>query len=188
MPRNKTAPPLVRRIAGACLAGALAAGVVIGATQSPTSPRLAGEAPAPASALSLWYRAPASDHPLLPMDASRESRQAATAEWVRALPIGNGRLGAMVFGGVEHERLQLNEDTIWAGETRDRLNPDGPATVPEIRRLLFEGKPVEAEALADKAMIAIPRRMPPYQPLGDLTIDFTHAGAPAEYVRVLALN
>ena len=66
-------------------------------------------------ALNLWYRAPASDHPLLPPDAPRQSRQAGTAEWVRALPVGNGRLGAMVFGGIVHERLQLNEDTLWAG-------------------------------------------------------------------------
>ena len=57
-------------------------------------------APPPASSLSLWYRAPASDHPLLPLERSREARQAATAEWVRALPVGNGRLGAMVFGGI----------------------------------------------------------------------------------------
>src|SRR3954454_9418195 len=106
MPRNKAASPLVRRIAGACLAGAFVAGVVVAATQSPASPRLAGEAPAPSSALSLWYRAPASDHPLLPIDTSRESREAAGAEWVRALPVGNGRLAAMVFGGIVHERLQ----------------------------------------------------------------------------------
>jgi len=114
-------------------------------------------------------------------------RQAA-ANWNEALPIGNGRLAAMVFGGIEHERLQLNEDTVWAGEKRDRLNPAGPEAVAEIRRLLFEGKAVEAEALADKAMIAVPRRMPPYQTLGDLHIDFTHAGEPQDYLRVLDLN
>jgi alpha-L-fucosidase 2 len=119
--------------------------------------------------LRLWYRQPA-------------------ANWNEALPIGNGRLGAMVFGGVERERLQLNEDTVWAGEKRDRVNPAGPAAVPEIRRLLFEGKAVEAEALADKAMIAVPRRMPPYQPLGDLTLAFTHTGSAVDYVRALDLN
>src|SRR5215212_9149887 len=74
--------------------------------------------------LRLWYKQPA-------------------AQWTEALPVGNGRLAAMVFGGVESERLQLNEDTVWAGERRDRMNPDGPAAVPEIRRLLFEGKAVE---------------------------------------------
>ena len=113
LPDDRTDQPMTRPIARTCLAGVLAAGVVLTATQSPTSPRLAGETPAPASMLSLWYRAPASDHPLLPVGASPESRQAAGAEWVRALPVGNGRLGAMVFGGIVHERLQLNEDTLW---------------------------------------------------------------------------
>src|SRR5262245_53012916 len=88
------------------LAGVLAAGLVVAvaAAQSPTAPRLVGEAAPPESSLSLWYRAPASDHPLVPLDSPR---QAGTAEWVRALPVGNGRLGAMVFGGIVHERLQL---------------------------------------------------------------------------------
>jgi endo-1,4-beta-xylanase len=112
--------------------------VVEALRQSPTSPRLAGEAPAPAAALSLWYRTPASDHPLLPAGASRDSRQAATAEWVRALPVGNGRLGAMVFGGVVHERLQLNEDTLWAGRPYDPVNPQAKGALPDVRRLLAE--------------------------------------------------
>jgi alpha-L-fucosidase 2 len=106
------------------------------ATQAPSAPRLVGEAAPPASALSLWYRAPASDHPLLPLDASRQSRQAGTVEWVRALPVGNGRIGAMVFGGIVHERLQLNEDTLWAGRPYDPVNPQAKEALPEVRRLL----------------------------------------------------
>jgi hypothetical protein len=82
----------------ACLATALVAGAVVTATQSPSLRKLGGEAAAPASPLSLWHRAPPSDHPLLPTDAPRESRQAGTAEWVRALPVGNGRHGVAVFG------------------------------------------------------------------------------------------
>jgi alpha-L-fucosidase 2 len=119
--------------------------------------------------LRLWYRQPA-------------------ANWNEALPIGNGRLGAMVFGGVADERLQLNEDTIWVGEKRDRLNPAGPAAVTEVRRLLAEGKAPEAEALADKAIIATPRRMPPYQPLGDVALHFTIGGSPTGYQRELDLT
>jgi alpha-L-fucosidase 2 len=119
--------------------------------------------------LRLWYRQPA-------------------ANWNEALPIGNGRLGAMVFGGVADERLQLNEDTVWAGERRDRLNPAGPAAVAEVRRLLFAGKAVEAEALADKAIIATPRRMPPYQPLGDLGLHFTAGGQATAYQRELNIG
>jgi alpha-L-fucosidase 2 len=116
----------------------------------------------------LWYRAPA-------------------ANWNEALPVGNGRLGAMVFGGVSDERLQLNEDTVWAGEKRDRINPGAAKAIPEIRRLLSEGKPVEAEALADKTVVSIPRRMPPYQPVGDLAIRFP-AGDSSEYRRELDLG
>ena len=75
---------------------------------------------------------------------SREARQAATAEWVRALPVGNGRLGAMVFGGIVHERLQLNEDTLWAGRPYDPVNPEAKSALPEVRRLLAERKYAEA--------------------------------------------
>jgi len=117
-------------IAGASFIGAIAASIVVAATQAPLSPRLIGEGTPPAEALSLWYRAPASDHPLRPTDAPRESRQAGTAEWVRALPVGNGRIGAMVFGGVVHERLQLNEDTLWAGRPYDPVNPDAKDALP----------------------------------------------------------
>src|SRR4249919_3667917 len=90
--------------------------------QAPRSLQFVGDAAPPASSLSLWYRRPAD------------------AEWVRALPIGNGRLGAMVFGGVVNERLQLNEDTLWAGAPYDPVNPDAKDALPEVRRLLAEGK------------------------------------------------
>src|SRR6476660_4308524 len=140
------------------LAGVLAAGLVVAfaAAQSPTAPRLIGEAAPPASALSLWYRAPASDHPLLPMDAPRESREAATGEWMRALPVGNGRLGAMVFGGVVHERLQLNEDTLWGGRPYDPVNPDAKGALPEVRRLISERKYREAAQLVDAKVMSKP--------------------------------
>jgi alpha-L-fucosidase 2 len=117
----------------------------------------------------LWYRAPAKT-------------------WNEALPIGNGRLGAMVFGGVPSEQIQLNEDTIWAGEKRDRNNPAGHDALPEIRRLLFAGKPDAAEELADRTMIAIGRRMPPYQPLGDLLLRFEKQDHVSDYGRELDLD
>jgi alpha-L-fucosidase 2 len=125
--------------------------------------------PAADGRLRLWYRQPA-------------------ASWNQALPIGNGHLGAMVFGGIDDERLQLNDDTVWAGEKRDRINPAAAAAIQDVRRLLFEGKAAEAEALADKTIIATPRKMPPYQTLGDLRLTFTHDGAAADYVRALDLN
>jgi alpha-L-fucosidase 2 len=118
----------------------------------------------------LWYRQPA-------------------AGWVEALPLGNGRLGAMVFGGVSRERIQLNEDSVWAGERRDRLNPEGLKHLPEIRRLLLQRKPREAEEIAERSLIAIPKRLPPYQTLGDLHLDFGQfSGAHSNYQRSLDLR
>jgi alpha-L-fucosidase 2 len=114
-------------------------------------------------------------------------RQSAT-EWTDALPIGNGRLGGMVFGGVQTERIQLNEDTIWAGERRDRNNPEGAKNLAEVRRLLFAGKPAEAEALAERTIISNPKRLPPYQPLGDLLIRFKDHDRPTDYRRELDIE
>jgi alpha-L-fucosidase 2 len=128
-----------------------------------------GAAQSPATAQKLWYRQPA-------------------VKWEEALPIGNGRLGAMVFGGVAEERLQLNEDTIWAGEKRDRNNPNGAKALPEVRRLLMAGKVKEAEELADKNIISTPRRLPMYQPLGDLKLRFLGQENASDYRRELDLE
>src|ERR1019366_5646799 len=97
-------------------------------------------------------------------------------EWPDALPVGNGRLGAMVFGDPALERVQLNEESIWDGEPRDRNNPRAGEAVAKIRELLFAGKIAEAEALATTDMLSIPRRMPCYQTLGDLRLDFAASG------------
>lgn len=141
---------------------------VLMAAAGGSAPRTASTAAEGAEGLRLWYTAPA-------------------ANWNEALPVGSGRLGAMVFGGTSRERLQLNEDTVWAGEYRNRVNPAAAAAIPEIRRLLAAGKPVEAEALADRAVIAMPRRLPPYQSLGDLLLSFPDA-AVDEYRRELNLD
>ena len=91
---------------------------------------------ASATPLRLWYRRPAT-------------------QWVEALPLGNGRLGAMVWGGAKHERIQLNEDTLYAGGPHDPTPPGALAALPEVRRLLFAGKYAEAEAICKAAMLAI---------------------------------
>src|SRR5579871_3177346 len=101
-------------------------------------------------------------------------------QWSDSLPVGNGRLGACVFGNPSRERIQLNEDSIWDGEHRDRNNPKAGEAVPKIRELLFAGKVAEAEALALSDMMSIPRRMPCYQTLGDLHLDFTPSGLTPE--------
>ena len=107
--------------------------------------------------------------------------------WGDALPIGNGRLGGMVFGGVEQEHIQLNEDTIWNGKKRNRINPEALKALPEVRRLLFAGKPLEAEALEERTMMGIPNRQPPYQPLGDLNLTFAGDDNAVDYRRELNL-
>ncbi|WP_159884883.1 glycoside hydrolase family 95 protein [Paenibacillus puerhi] len=90
--------------------------------------------------------------------------------WTEALPIGNGRLGAMIFGKVNQERLQLNEDSVWYGGPLHGDNPEGRRYFPEVRRLLMKGQQLEAEETAQMGMMSIPKSMRPYQPLGDLQI------------------
>ena len=97
--------------------------------------------------------------------------QPATA-WTEALPIGNGRLGAMVFGGIEHERLQLNEDTLWAGGPYDPNNTNSFAALPEVRKLIFDGKYDEADKLIGRSMMAIPLSQMQFETVGDLFLDF----------------
>ena len=119
--------------------------------------------------LTLWYAQPATD-------------------WNAALPVGNGRLGAMVFGGVAKERLQLNEDTVWEGYKRDGANTNALAALPQIRELLFEGKNGEASGLAAKTMMGDPTRIKSYQPLADLLIESTTTPSGAEKVYRRELN
>ncbi|HET9269539.1 MAG TPA: glycoside hydrolase family 95 protein, partial [Vicinamibacterales bacterium] len=150
------------------LVAALAlAGSALPARQAPGPTRFTGEAPA-APPLSLWYRAPAT-------------------EWVGALPVGNGRLGAMVFGGVVQERLQLNEDTLWSGRPYDPVNPDAKAALPEVRRLLAAGMHREAAALVSQKVMAKPLAQMAYQTLGDLLLTFPQPDSVDRYRRDLDL-
>ncbi|MGB2612771.1 MAG: glycoside hydrolase N-terminal domain-containing protein [Isosphaeraceae bacterium] len=78
-----------------------------------------------------------------------------TGEWLEAVPIGNSRLGGMVYGGVRTERIGLNEDTLWSGGPKDCDNPQALKTLPEIRRLIFEGKYTEAHQLGKKRTVPL---------------------------------
>ena len=109
-------------------------------------------------------------------------------KWDEALPVGNGRLGAMVLGGTEHERLALNEQTIWTGGPYDPSRDGGPAALPEIRRLVFAGKYVEAEELFGRTMLGKPVEQMKYQPLGNLLLDFPGHAAATDYHRQLDLE
>lgn len=108
-------------------------------------------------------------------------------QWDHAPPIGNGRLGAMIFGHTNRERIQLNEETLWSGEPRDTVNIEAMSEIGNVRRLLFAGKPREAIELADQTMMARPRRLLPYQTLGDLWLAFDGHEAATDYRRELDL-
>lgn len=108
-------------------------------------------------------------------------------QWDHATPIGNGRLGAMIFGHTNRERIQLNEETLWSGEPRDTVNIEAMSEIGNVRRLLFAGKPREAIELADQTMMARPRRLLPYQTLGDLWLAFDGHEAATDYRRELDL-
>ncbi|WP_425549042.1 glycosyl hydrolase family 95 catalytic domain-containing protein [Amphibacillus indicireducens] len=95
-------------------------------------------------------------------------------EWNEALPVGNGRLGGMIFGQTIHERIQLNEDSVWYGGPRKRENPDAKKNLPKIRQLLKEGRIREAEHLANLSLPGLPESQRHYQPLGDLNLYFGH--------------
>jgi len=111
-------------------------------------------------------------------------------EWNNALPVGNGRLGAMVFGGIETERLQLNEETVWTGKVQDNPNPGSQEGLEEVRRLLFEGKYKEAEEVAQSQIMSERARTPrdTYQTLGDLHLFFPHERRTSDYRRSLDLE
>jgi len=131
-------------------------------------------APSPAAAepdpaLTLWYDAPAK-------------------QWTDALPVGNGRLGAMIFGGVSEERLQFNEDTLWIGEPHNYAHEGAADHLDEIRKLLFEGKQREAQQLAAQKFMSVPLRQAPYQPFGDVALSFPGHEKATDYRRTLDLS
>jgi alpha-L-fucosidase 2 len=119
--------------------------------------------------LVLWYEKPAT-------------------QWVEALPVGNGRLGAMVFGGTATERLQLNEDTLYAGGPYDPNNREALAALPEARRLIFEDRYKEANDLIGAKMMAQPIKQMPYEPVGDLKLEFPDHLEVRNYRRELDLE
>lgn len=104
------------------------------------------------SSLRLWYQQPA-------------------RQWVEALPLGNGRLGAMLFGGIAHEHIQLNEETLWSGAPSDWNSPKASAALPAVRAAIAAGDYEEADRRAKGLQGAFTQA---YQPLGDLHLDFAH--------------
>jgi len=129
----------------------------------------AAPAPAQTKPLVLWY------------DRS-------AGQWYEALALGNGRLGAMVFGGPAKERIQFNEDTFWAGGPYDPSHSDALKAWPKARRLILENKVAAAHHLIGKEMMARPLRQMPYQPVGDLILEFPGHDQFSAYRRSLDLR
>jgi len=119
--------------------------------------------------LKLWYNRPAE-------------------KWTEALPIGNGSLGAMIFGGVENERIQFNEETLWTGSPHDYARKGASAYLDTIRQLLFQGKQKEAQDLAMKEFMSVPLGQKSYQPFGDLNLHFPGHNEFSRYSRELDLQ
>ena len=119
--------------------------------------------------LTLWYKQPAK-------------------VWDEALPVGNGRLGAMVFGNPLEERIQINEESIWAGCPVNNNNPGSLAHLPEVQKALFESRFKDAWQLANDNMLGTPPRIRSYQPLGDLLIKYGWKTEPEHYKRSLDLK
>ncbi|HEX5026284.1 MAG TPA: glycoside hydrolase family 95 protein [Agriterribacter sp.] len=117
----------------------------------------------------LWYKSPAK-------------------KWTDAMPVGNGRLGAMVFGKYDQERIQLNEESIWAGSQLNNNNPEAAAHLPQIQQALFNGEYKKALDLSTKYLVGTPPRVRSYQPLGNLFIHYQWQGAVEQYRRSLTLN
>lgn len=108
--------------------------------------------------------------------------------WTEALPLGNGRLGAMVFGNPAMEQLQLNEETLWAGRPNNNANPDALEYIPKVRELVFAGKYLEAQTLATEKVMAKTNSGMPYQTFGDLRIAFPGHAHYDNYYRELSLD
>ena len=108
--------------------------------------------------------------------------------WNEALPIGNGRLGAMVFGNVFADRLQLNEETIWAGQPNNNANPEALEYLPKVRQLVWDGKYKEAQDMATAHVQSKTNHGMPFQPFGDLYINFPGTGNYTNYYRELSID
>ncbi|MBN9386173.1 MAG: glycoside hydrolase family 95 protein [Chitinophagaceae bacterium] len=119
--------------------------------------------------MKLWYTEPAGE------------------KWVSALPLGNGRIGAMVYGNPAEEHIQLNESTVWTGSPNRNDNPDALQALPEIRRLIFEGKEKEAQELAKEKIQTRRSNGQIFQPAGDLFLSFPEHAAYTDYYRELDL-
>src|SRR5690606_37151743 len=109
------------------------------------------------------------------------------SQWNEALPLGNGLMGAMVFGGVPDERVQLNLGTLWGGVPNDYLAPGAATQLKQIQKLIFSGKVAQAETLS-AGFMGDPKLLMPFQPFGDLRLHVENKGTVSDYRRELRLD
>jgi alpha-L-fucosidase 2 len=109
-------------------------------------------------------------------------------KWLEGMPIGNGYMGAMVFGKVQNERIALNESTFWSGRPHDYTNPDGYKYYPQMRDLVFAGKYKEAEKMANEHFYGLPPNQQAFQPIGDLLLKFSNSENVKDYYRELDME
>jgi alpha-L-fucosidase 2 len=119
--------------------------------------------------LTLWYEKPAE-------------------KWEEALPVGNGRLGAMIYGGISQDHIQFNEETLWSGEPHDYSNKEASQYLEKIRSLIWQGKQKDAEKLALERFMSVPLHQKKYQPFGDLWLTFPENESISGYRRELNLS
>ncbi|GAB1818831.1 glycosyl hydrolase family 95 catalytic domain-containing protein [Herbidospora sp. RD11066] len=150
--------------------GAAGAGAAMLPFQWTAVARAAAAPPSEANDLALWYD------------------ESAGTDWLRALPIGNGRLGAMVYGNVDTERLQLNEDTVWAGGPYDQSNTRGAGALSQIRQAVFQNNWSTAQSLIDSNMLGRPAGQLAYQTVGNLRLSIGNTSGVSNYNRYLDLT
>ena len=114
--------------------------------------------------MELWYKKPAQT-------------------WTEALPVGNGRLGGMIYGDFRHENIQLNEESVWAGTKMNNNNSGATAHLGEIQQAIFQNEYKKALELSNKYLVGTPPNVRSYQPLGNLFVNYGWKGEPTTYKR-----
>jgi alpha-L-fucosidase 2 len=170
-------PPISRRslsqnclLVACAVVAACSIRTALAATNMPAyTGQLTGEAAAPAEPLTLWYRQPGT-------------------AWTTALPVGNGRQGGMMFGGIDSEVICLNESTLWSGGPYSPENPGLLPVLPEVRELLFKDQFTQAEQLLSRSGMGRPSTQASFQPVGDIQLTFAKVPAAQNYRRELNLR
>lgn len=142
-----------------------------------------------ADAIRIWFKEPAKNFiegtPDHPSEVNPSGHLGELSDWITALPIGNGRLGGLVFGGINEDLIKLNEETLWSGEPKETNDPKWADYLPDIQKLIFEGRYEEADQIAQSLQGPFNES---YMPLGNLRLHFNHDASAVNYKRELILD